>query len=255
MTKNEELREAYLEVLKDFDESYLISNKSDNPSAKGLSGLFLTSVSPHYNSAKNKIMIIGRETKGWKWNETKDLDLLDRKACVEQALKTHNTFFFNQLKKKNSRGQAFHNFTRSVARKSGTEGLIYSNLFCFALNKSIPTHSPIFEDIKSMSEKLLRAQIKTLKPDIILFMNGFDKASVAARRQYFPIDGENNVCLNRKDYFEDYGISSKQLWRFDLKFEDQLITSYRTYHPSAVSQKAKVGRELLIRLLPDKDTV
>ena len=255
MTKNEELREAYLDILKDFDDSYLIPNKSDNPSIKELSGLFLTSVSPHYNEAKNKIMIIGRETKGWKWNEKKDVELVNRENCVDQALESHNMFFFRQLKKKNSRGQAFHNFTRSVAKKSGAEGLIYSNLFCFALNKSIPTFSPLFDDIKDLSEKLLRVQIKILRPDIILFMNGFDRASVAARRQYFPIEGDNKVCFKRKDDFVGYGISNKQLWSFDLKFEDQLIPAYRTYHPSAVSKKAKMGRDFLIQLLPDKDIV
>ncbi|GIU46825.1 hypothetical protein TUM4438_23740 [Shewanella sairae] len=69
MTQNEELREAYLRILKDIDDSYLIPNKSNNPSTKGLSGLFLTSIHPNYGNAKNKIMIIGRETKGWTWNE------------------------------------------------------------------------------------------------------------------------------------------------------------------------------------------
>lgn len=254
MTKNEELRDAYLEILKDIDDAYLIPNKSDDPTIKGLSGLFLTSVSPNYHTAKNKIMIIGRETKGWKWNEKKDVELVDKENCVDQALKSHSSFFFNQLKKKNSRGKAFHNFTRSVGKKSGTEGLIYSNLFCFALNNTIPTKSPIFEEIVNLSERLLFAQIEILKPDIILFMNGLDKSSVAARRQIFPIDGENNVCLNRRDYFDEHGLSSKQLWSFDLKFGDRLIKSYRTYHPSAVSKKAKEGRDFLISLLPNKET-
>lgn len=254
MTKNEELREAYLDILKGIDAAYLVPNKSNNPSTKGLSGLFLTSIHPNYGNAKNKIMIIGRETKGWKWNEKIGVELVDLESCVDQALKSHNSFFFNQLKKKNSRGKAFHNFTRTVGKKSGTEGLIYANLFCFALNKTIPTKSPIFEEIVNLSERLLCAQIEILKPDIILFMNGFDKSSVAARRQIFPIDGENNVCLDPKNYFDEHGLSSKQLWTFDLKFGDQRIKSYRTYHPSAVSKKAKEGRDFLISLLPNKES-
>ncbi|MFZ3465003.1 hypothetical protein [Vibrio harveyi] len=254
MTQNEELREAYLDILKGVDNAYVIPYNSKNQLNKNLSGLFLTSIHPNYGNAKNKIMIIGRETRDWKWNETKDVELVDKTSCVDQALKSHHSFFFNQLKKKNSRGKAFHNFTRSVGEKSGTEGLIYSNLFCFALNKTIPTKSSLFEEILHLSEQLLLAQIKILKPDIILFVNGFDKSSVAARRQIFPIEGENNVCINRKDYFDEYGISNKQLWSFDLKFDNRLIKSYRTYHPSAVSKKAKVGRDFLISLLPNKDT-
>ena len=185
-------------------------------------------------------------------NKQINVDLTEKESCVHQSLKSHNDFFFEQLKKKNSKGNAFHNFTRDVSKKSGVEGLIYSNLFCFASNRTIPSKSPVFSDIIELSEQLLFAQIEILKPDIILFMNGFDKASVSARRRYFPIEGDNNVCLKRYDGFDEEGITNKQLWCFDLKFKDRTITAYRTYHPSATSRKAKIGRDFLINLLPEK---
>lgn len=140
-----------------------------------------------------------------------------------------------------------------MAKKSGKEGLIYSNLFCFSQNKTIPTKKdPRFRNILNLSERLLRAQLGILKPDIILFMNGYNQTALKARRQFFPTKGDNNACLNSKDYSEEYGISRRQLWSFDLKFDNRLIKSHRTYHPSARSQEAKVGRKFLISLLPSK---
>lgn len=248
---NTKLATAYHNILNNFDDKYIIPNKSDD-SVKDLSGLFLSSVHPDYEKSKNKIMIVGRETKGWKWNKKTNIDLTKKDICITQALKSHNDFFFEQLKKKNSKGNAFHNFTRDVGKKSGVEGLIYSNLFCFASNRTIPTKSPVFNDITKLSKQLLFAQIDILKPDIILFMNGFDKASVSARRQFFPIEGKNNVCLKREDGFDQKGITNKQLWCFDLQFKDRSITAYRTYHPSATSKKAKIGRDFLLNLLPEK---
>lgn len=251
MTKNKELENAYFEIIKDVDDSYLNPNKFDNPLTKGLSGLFLTSVHDNYLDAKNKIMIIGRETRDW--NKQGQNKFTDKKSYINQSIAYHNKFFFGQLEIGNSRGKSFHNFTRRLGKKSGTEGLIYSNLFCFSLNETTPVKSPILQDIDiiSLSEKLLKAQIKILKPEIIIFMNGFDKVSVDARRQMFPTDGKNNVCLNRKNYVDDNGISNKQLWKFDLKFEDREITSYRTYHPSATIKDAKIGHDFLINLLPE----
>ena len=254
MTKQEELRNAYLKIFKDkdFDNSYLIPSISSDPSFKGLSDIFLTSISPDYEKAKNKIMIIGRETKGWDWSKNKVGEPLDEEVCVDLALKVHRNFFVKQINDKSPGGNDFHNFTWRVGSKSGKDGLIYSNLFCFDLNEDIPTRSPIFKEIKILSEKLLRAQIMVLRPDIILFMNGLDEDSVQTRRQYFPIKGEDKVCFNGK-YFQEHNLTKNQLWEFDLKFEDQLIKSYRSYHPCARNYTdRKRAHEFLIDLLPDK---
>ena len=251
MTKNKELKEGYVEILNEIDDSWINPHHLNSLVKQGLSGIFLTSVRPEYQQAKNKIMIVGREPKSWNIIG-KDGGFVGRKSYVDSALDKHDVFFRSQFKKKNSKGRSFHNFTRSVAKKSGEEGLIYSNLFCLSYKKSIPQKSPVFDGILCLSEKLLKIQIKILRPDIIVFANGLSGASVATRRKFFPIDGEDNVCINRENYW-DAGLSNKQLWSFDLRFEDQLIKSYRTYHPSSTLVDAAIARDFLIDLLPAND--
>ena len=66
MSINNKLATAYLNILNDFDDKYILPSKADE-SVRDLSGLFLSSVHPNYEMSKNKIMIVGRETKGWRW--------------------------------------------------------------------------------------------------------------------------------------------------------------------------------------------
>lgn len=93
MRTSDKLRNGYLDIVKTIDASYIIPNNQKNRLGKDLSGLFLTSVHPNYDNAENKIMIIGRETKAWKWNEATDVELVDQASCVDQALKSHQIFF------------------------------------------------------------------------------------------------------------------------------------------------------------------
>lgn len=77
----------------------------------------------------------------------------------------------------------FHDFTRAVADKSGQEGVIYSNLFCFAWNEKSPIKSKYFDQIKNISFKLLTAQLEYFEPEIIIFANGSQNTTY--RREIF----------------------------------------------------------------------
>ena len=184
---NTALIEKYSTILKDIDERFLDPDKKTSPNYAHLSGLFLPSVSDKYFEAKNKIMIVGRETKAWNVL-TKEHSFTNIDNYISDSVEKHKTFFASQLHKKNSKGAAFHNFTRSIANKCGESGLIYSNLFCFSFKKSNPANSELFHDIMNYSEQLLKAQIETLKPDVIIFANGSSTAKY--RRMMFPIDGQ-----------------------------------------------------------------
>jgi hypothetical protein len=240
---NKSLSVQYYEILKNLDSSYLDPQHAVNKNLKGISGLFLTSVSDKYHFAKNKIMIVGRETAGWNvLRQNEQFTTLGN--YIEKSMEKHRRFFESELNKRNSKGRTFHNFTRTVANKCGKDGLIYSNLFCFDWKKDNPIHSPDFETIKKYSEDILKIQIKVLEPQIIVFANG--KTSVQYRREFFPIHGDNRVCTNGLDYSSE-GILNRHLWEFNL---NDNIRCFRIYHPSSFAKEAAKARRFLINILP-----
>jgi hypothetical protein len=258
---HELLASRYLDVLKDLDISYLDRQHPDAKSKPvpregkpGLSGLFLPSVPQHIGRAKHRIMVIGSETAQWNVL-TKDEPFPSLPAYIEKALAKHQKFFNERLLDKNSSGSTFHNFMRSVAGQCGSEGLIYSNLFCFDWNRGSPMRSKdYFPTVEKYSELLIKAQIEVLKPEIIIFANGI--TSVRSRRKFFPISGEHVACTKGHDY-EHIGsdhtspqiIRKHHLWGFTLYDK---IRCFRIHHPSAQSKEAAQARKFLLTLLPTK---
>lgn len=241
LTQN--LSERYCDILKSLDISYLDKHHPEHP--KELSGLFLSSVPENYHLAKNKIMIVGRETKGWLEKFPKEdslfLETTDLKNFIQKSMSVHQNFLNDRLNEKNGKGRRFHNFTREVSKKCGQNGIVQTNLFCFSWNKKIPTRCSHFEIIKKYSEELLKAQIEILNPQIIIFASG--STSNKHRKKFFP----SNVCDNSSDYTAQ-GIANKQLWEFDLY---KKIHCFRIQHPSSFSKDSVNARKYLIKeLLP-----
>lgn len=240
---NELLKNAYREVLKDIDTKYLGIPTNRPGGLNGLSGLFLPSVSENYSQAKNKVMIIGCETRGWEPLGKGDFETVD--VYVKSAMDKHQAFFAEELLGKKGRGLSFHDFTRAVEKIVGADGLIYSNLFCFSWGKKkgspIKSGDDVFPVIKEFSRKILNAQIEILQPDYIVFANGI--ASAPYRREFFP-HGDAGRCTNPKSYPER--IAKEYLWEFML---DKKIRCFRVQHPSARSKEASDGRKFVLELL------
>jgi uracil-DNA glycosylase len=237
------LAKQYLQILSDLDASLLDPHRPNGDDSKHLSGLFLSSVPKNFHLAKNKIMIVGSETRSWnvlKKNER----FSNLPEYIEKSMTEHQKFFEEELKKKNSRGNTFHNFTRSIARKCGKDGIIYSNLFCFSWKKGSPIHCDYFETVQKYSELLLKQQITFFKPEIIIFANGIKSAP--SRRLFFPIKGNDQVFRNESS---NLGISKHHLWEFQL---NDGIRCFRIHHPSARSKDAAKAREILLTLLPSE---
>ena len=235
---NEELAARYSNILSEMDLSLIEGSGTDN----GLSGIFLSTVGDGYANAANKIMVIGCETAGWTLLPPTGPDGMA--DYIARSMAKHRRFLDKQLQSRNARGHTFHNFIRSVTRKSGSDGLVYANLFCFDWKQGSPMKHPRFAEIKRHSQALLKAQIDVLQPDIIIFANGMNTAN--CRREYFPIDGPGQVCTNGRDHVSA-GIGRDHLWEFDL---DGRIRCFRIHHPSARSKGAAHAREFLIGLLP-----
>lgn len=244
---NQQLKSAYIALLHTVEPSYLEKPEARRGGPKGLSGLFLPSVPETYQSARNKVMVIGSETAGWEplkkigekgqYNDFKSVE-----AYVEASMAKHQGFFANELaKKKPDRGHTFHNFMRDVAKTAGKDGLIYSNLFCFDWRKSSPMRCPEFAFVKRLSQQVLETQLRLLKPDYIIFANGITSAK--HRREFFPV-GEGARCTKTKSYPNI--APTHYLWEFVL---DETIRCYRVHHPSARHRTAQIGRAGAIELL------
>ena len=234
---NKELATRYSKIMGGMDFSLLEGSGTE----KGLSGIFLSTVGDGYANAANKIMIVGCETAKWPVLPPAGQDGVE--DYIARSMAYHQSFFAKELKS-TSKGVTFHNFVRKVAKKSGADGLIYANLFCFDWKQGSPMQHPRFPEIKLHSQALLKAQIDVLQPDTIIFANGINTAG--CRREYFPTDGPGQICTNGRDHVSD-GIGRDHLWEFDLHAQ---IRCLRIHHPSARSKGAAHAREFLIGLLP-----
>ena len=237
------LHETYLSILKDVDQSLFDQslNLIDDPKRR-LSGLFLASEPDSYWESKNKVMIIGAETRAWYVRGDKEYTSIE--DYTDLAMQTQKEFFYPFLDKRPTKIK-FYNFAKSVADKSGKDGLIYCNLFCFSWKKGSPTkllknNRELFNEILSVSIKLLKAQINYFKPDVIIWANGVLTASY--RKMVFPMSKCKTIPLSDTD------IPNHHLWHFI--YDDQYLC-YRIHHPASRNKTtAKLAREKLIELLP-----
>lgn len=231
------LRNAYTKILNQYDPKYFEVKEK----RAGKSGMFLATVSDDYEKEKNKVMIVGCETAGW--NVLKDHPFASVDQYVDLALNEHQQFFKEQMATKNAKGRTFFNFARKVAKGGvSVNGMVYANLFCFDWHGKSPMKCAEFKFIKEISQKIMNAQIDILKPDYILFVNGI--SSAGCRRDFFPMEGENQRCTSIKGYPET--ISKRHLLEFML---DDKIKCWRTHHPAAFSKEANRGREEALKLL------
>lgn len=237
MKNFEDLKQQYLKILLTLDELFL--NKTIHTS--NLSGLFVTSEPENYWQSKNKIMIIGAETRGWNVKIEEDYHL---EHYLDATIAKHKKFFNKMMEEPSSNKITFHDFTRAVAYKVGKEGLLYCNLFCFAWKEKSPMQSKYFDEIKRVSFELLKAQLDYFEPEIIIFANG--SQNTIYRREVF----DPSFYKDGKNYIEE-GISKSQLYKFS--YGDK-YTCYKIQHPSTIRGRtdAKKARIKLIDLLPEK---
>ncbi|MEG1488508.1 hypothetical protein [Acinetobacter sp.] len=240
MKKFDVLEKEYLKILENIDESFFNILHPDSKYKEGLSGLFLASEPDEYWSAKNKILIIGAETRGWNIKLTQGYSL---EHYLDTAIEKNKAFFKKMMSTPRTKKITFHDFTRAVADKSGSDGLIYCNLFCFAWKEKSPIKSKYFEQIKNISSALLNVQIQYFEPNIIIFANG--SSSTIYRREFF----DPALYANGQSYESD-DVAKNQLYKFT--YDDKFLC-YRIQHPSTIRGKksAILARKKLIELLPD----
>lgn len=243
---NIDLAAHYLRLIEDLDSSYLdLQHPKTKCGKHKLTGLFLPSIPVGYAEARNKIMIIGRETRAWNVLKA-DEPFIDHASYIDRALTVHQKHSVEELAKtKESAGRSFFRFVRRVQAQSGGAGIIHANLFCFAWNKSSPFKSPYLETIKRYSETLLKFQIDYFQPDVIIFAHG--KEGAKFRQHLFPNQGDLNVCLPPKN-INKHPHEIKYLWEFYLH---GIYHCYRILHPSDRSTASRAAQDYLISILPE----
>ena len=249
---NPMLAHAYHEILSDMNGDWLKSStEREGTAVEKLSGIFLPGVSEKYESAPNKIMVIGREARKWAVDNSSESEGYSQdsntKRCefIKKAIKFQQDALgrLSETPKK----YKFIQFIHSLIQKSGSDGLIYTNLLCFDWEgKSILAKSgpdALREDIKKYSKALLRAQIDILKPDTIIFAHGTSLGAAGVHANYFRDDGWE-IVWGEKPCHE--GIDKSQLERCDLLYNGSTKKGFRINHPASRSPKAAPARRCLI---------
>lgn len=238
-----QLYQAYFDILKDVNPAFFDKKSINNLNYSGFSGLFVSST-PDIWEAGKRIMVIGRETRGWKIIDN-DHPYISLDDYISRAMQVQKNFLAEYIETKRDRKSSFFNFLRDVASIVGTGNVAWANLFCCDWKKSIPTkkNTTHYDDILKISESLLKKQIEILSPDIIIFANGVSSAKI--RRKYFPLDGEKKVCRDIEKY-DDFNMPDIELISFTL---NEKIKCYRINHPSNWTKPAREARKFLMRLI------
>lgn len=237
----EKLAEAYRDVLADLPLHWIDKTRSHEAEYAKLSGLFLPGTSPAYQLAEKKILVIGRETR--RWDVLKAGDTFESlEAYIFKAMQTQQEHLAKYINDPKDRGESFFNLLRDLAKDHSPQGIAWANLFCFAWNEKSPMNWENFEKLSLLSERLLKAQLKILKPDIVIFANG--ASSARYRQAYFPYKGDSRVCSN----FESFKphVPASQLWKFKLY---DSIQCFRIQHPSSISANSRAARRFLLEHL------
>ncbi|WP_417546639.1 hypothetical protein [Marinobacter sp.] len=212
------------------------------------SGVFLPEPFDEYWTAKNKVVLVGRETAGWNTKPGKNtikraagLDDVSVSEVVDESLDRYS----NHLKLKGEKvvdtsRSRFMQYYFRLAKELALDprALIYANLFAWDYAKKSPRCRPAdeFNEIASISQQLLAAQIRCFKPDFVVFASGIRGADGVIRSLF-------NDHLGGYQTAKDKLVPGK-LW----EFEAAGATCYRIAHPRAEYGHAEFRDQVIERI-------
>lgn len=183
-------------------------------SSVDLSGLFLPGVTQAYLAASVKVMLVGKETRGWGKLHALNSRFSSATEYIDHAMQKHETML-SAPPAASKFFQFYHDVCASVpgACSQAPDAVAWSNLFCISYRSGSPTRlAHGFDDIKAMSRSLLHVQIDVLQPDVLLFVTGTGYDCYI--KEFFAITDSKRVV-------------PRALWSF--KAND--VQAYRTSHP------------------------
>jgi len=138
-----------------------------------LDGLFLPSVRDDYENSSVRVMLVGKETRGWRKNCRFKSGEPVSEVAIAEAMSDHQRY----LAKPGKRVKLLQFHRRISQRAAGNKSeaplpVVWANLFCASYKKKTPISARAFELLNGLSAELLRAQVDVLEPDIIFFATG-----------------------------------------------------------------------------------
>lgn len=228
----EALLDEYGRILKE------LKLDSFNHNEDKYSGVFLPVPFDEYWSSSLKVMLVGRETAGWNTDNQKNTikrvaefaennKISDLVQEATERYKRHLPVSKNGkiITKTRSRFKQYF-FRLAKELEVNPESIIYGNLFAWDYNKKSPRTRPKNElkEITEVSKKLLAAQIRCLRPDVIIFAAGFVGVDQVIR----------DLFEEHFSGYENGEVISGKYWEFkpvDDEFSN--IECFRIAHPRA----------------------
>lgn len=198
------------------------------------SGVFLPEPFDEYWTASAKVMLVGRETAGWNTDTTPPKNTMKRasgrggvtvdKVVEEAMLRYREHLKLNGDKVVITSRSRFMQYYFRLAKELELDprALIYANLYAWDYDKKSPRRRPAGElqEVVSVSQRLLAAQIKHFKPDYIVFAAGVSGVDSIIR----------GLCNGHLGGYETSPESiPKKLWQFNAAD----ATCFRIAHPRA----------------------
>ena len=171
-----------------------------------LPGPFLMSPNSLYGSQKNKLLIVGQQTKGW----TYDHDNIDKQLDTYEKFNVGEDYY----------PSPFWNITRKLEKALRNDPLscAWTNLNKFDLDEDRPYGE--YEQAISKLDAILIDEIDIIKPNICMFFTGPD------------FDYRLKNLFTGIEFIKIEGLSIRQFCR--LKHRNLPEKSFRSYHPKAL---------------------
>tara|TARA_R110001606_G_C15379449_1_gene650295 strand:+ start:127 stop:876 length:750 start_codon:yes stop_codon:yes gene_type:complete len=197
------------------------------------SGVFLPVPFDEYWAAKSKVMLVGRETAGWNTanckNTIKRVAGLVEGITLDEVVSEATERYKKHLKcdgekvviKSRSRFMQYY-FRLAKELDLDPRAIIYTNLYAWDYNKKSPRKRPADEldEVVSLSQQLLAAQITHLKPEYIIFAAG--------------VSGVDSIIKGLcNEHLGGYETSTESVPRMLWQFKAAGATCFRIAHPRA----------------------
>jgi hypothetical protein len=174
-----------------------------------------------YEAARFKLVVIGRETHGWKCH----LGDPAYEITPEELIEHYRKFNLGENYVESPFWWAAHQLQRNLEPAVPPFGFVWSNLFICDQNQTTP-EDDIADKLRELS--VLKEELKILQPDAVVFFTGWTSYDYTIKKIFpgvllIPVDGGDGKLLSQ------------------LSHPSLPVHSYRTYHPKYLRLQHKMS--------------